>query len=323
MGAEQRLVACSLLCAGWWLALACSRAEPGGARPTTLGVGSSLAVAASTQTKPIAPRAGIGSPAETVEDAAVPHARTTTTTTTPGSRAALSVEAATTSRGSQGPRDTRDLPSNADAARPACRLLAAGDSLTDRRSGGGGYLELARRSCGCEITNLGKGGDMTNQIRKRFLAHLHASDEKYTHAVIFGGVNDLYSDLTAKRNVAKISADLEAMYRASKQRGMTVIAITVTPWGGFTRYFSEHRWSNTLRLNAWIRDGVSRGLTDAVVDGEHLLACGDEARLCARFAAPYRDGLHFGPEGHRELALALVRALGPPLCPRPPDDGPG
>lgn len=164
---------------------------------------------------------------------------------------------------------------------------------------------------------------MANQIRKRFLAHLQASNDHYTHAVIFGGVNDLYSDLTAKRTVEKITTDLDAMYRASKQRGLTVIAITVTPWGGFTRYFSEHRWSNTLRLNDWIRDSVGRGSIDAVIDAEHLLACGDPTRLCARYAAPYRDGLHFGPKGHREIALALVRALGPSLCRKPPDDGSG
>lgn len=206
-------------------------------------------------------------------------------------------------------------------SRRPCRLLAAGDSLTDPRSGGGGYLELAQRSCGCEVTNLGQGGAMVNQIRRRLLAHLEASGELYTHAVIFGGVNDLYSDLTAKRTVAKISADLDAMYRASKRHGLRVVALTVAPWGGFKRYFTDQRWTHTLELNAWIRQSPSRDSSDAVVDAESLLACGDPRFLCASYAAPYRDGLHFGPRGHRQLAVALVRALGPTFCPELPDDG--
>jgi lysophospholipase L1-like esterase len=207
------------------------------------------------------------------------------------------------------------------AARRECNLLAAGDSLTDPRSGGGGYLDLAVRACHCRVTNLGKGGAMVNQMRKRFVAQLEGTHELYTHAVIFGGVNDLYSDLTAKRTVRKINADLEAMYQASKARGLNVVAITVAPWGGFKRYFSQHRWANTLEVNAWIRASTSRGLSDAVIDAEHLLACGDAQRICESYAVPYRDGLHFGPKGHHQIALALVRALGAAYCTGLPDAG--
>ena len=100
-----------------------------------------------------------------------------------------------------------------------------------------------------------------------------------------------------------------------------VIAVTVTPWGGFRRYFTDHRWQNTLMLNQWIRAAHEHGLIDQVIDGERLLACSQAERLCDAYAAPYRDGLHFGPLGHQRLAEELARALGPVHCPVAPDDG--
>lgn len=202
-----------------------------------------------------------------------------------------------------------------------CRLLAVGDSLTDPKSGGGRYLNEARERCECQVTNLGKGGAMVNQIRARLLSHFAETRGTYSHVVIFGGVNDLYSDLTAKRTVAKIEADLELMYRAARARGARVIAMTVTPWGGFKRYFTPHRWQNTLTLNRWIRESRRRGLTDHVIDGEQLLSCGMAERLCEDFALPYRDGLHFGPGGHARLATELVKALAISGCGAEPDDG--
>lgn len=202
----------------------------------------------------------------------------------------------------------------------ACHLLVVGDSLSDPKSGGGGYLLAVNQRCQCAITNIAKGGAMVNQMRAQLFEHLENAPD-YSHAVVFGGVNDLYSDLTAKRTVAKIATDLEKMYRAMQQRRIKVIAITVTPWGGFRRYFTDHRWQNTLALNRWIRETQAHGMIDQVLDGEHLLACGDAERLCDAYAAPYRDGLHFGPLGHQRLAHELVQALGPAYCPVHPDHG--
>jgi spermidine synthase/lysophospholipase L1-like esterase len=209
---------------------------------------------------------------------------------------------------------------NAPAPSP-CKILAVGDSLTDPRSSGGGYLEALRSQCDCQITNLGKGGAMVNQMRARLLTHLAETTTAYTYVVVFGGVNDLYSDVTARRTLAQIKADLETMYRAARQRGARVVAITVTPWGGFRRYFTEHRWQNTLELNRWIRRGQESGLIDFVLDGERLLSCDKPERLCDRYAAPFRDGLHFGPVGHQRLAQALVQALGSARCRGAPDGG--
>ena len=95
------------------------------------------------------------------------------------------------------------------------------------------------------------------------------------------------------------------MYEIAHEHGAKVVAITVTPWGGFTRYFNPSRLAATLEVNRWILAQHTSGAIEAAVDAYPLLSCGDPAVLCARFAAPFHDGLHFGPEGHEELGEKL------------------
>lgn len=188
-------------------------------------------------------------------------------------------------------------------------IAAIGDSLTDPRSHGGGYLQYVKARCpGTEIDNFGKGATMVVQMRRSFQQQVAESSKRYTHIVVFGGVNDLYSDLTAHRTPAKIEADLSIMYGWAKQHGVKVVALTVAPWGGFKRYFNPSRASATREVNAWIRDQPARGQVDTVVDAYALLSCGEAEVLCERFFAPFRDGIHFGPEGHQLLGQALFRS---------------
>jgi lysophospholipase L1-like esterase len=191
-------------------------------------------------------------------------------------------------------------------------VAAIGDSLTSERSGGGGYLKRLRALCPeSRFDDLGVGGQMVNQMRRRFARDVlgeggGSAGVRYDHVIVFGGVNDLYSDLTAGRTVKKITADLGAMYGAARAQGLRVVAVTVAPWGGFTRYFNASREASTLELNRWILGRVKEGAVDVAVDAFPLLACG--SALCEEVARPHRDGLHFGPEGHRRLAEALHRS---------------
>jgi lysophospholipase L1-like esterase len=89
---------------------------------------------------------------------------------------------------------------------------------------------------------------------------------------------------------------------------MKVVALTVAPWGGFTRYFNPTRAEATHALNAWIRAQPARGTVDSVVDAYQILSCGDPDVLCERFFAPFKDGIHFGPAGQRLLGEALYHA---------------
>ena len=189
-------------------------------------------------------------------------------------------------------------------------IAAVGDSLTDPRSHGGGYLQYLKSRCPTlEIDNFGKGGAMVNQMRRKFDQEVATSPKRYTHLVIFGGVNDLYSDLTAFRTPAKIETDLGYMYAWGKAHDVKVVALTVAPWGGFKRYFNPARAEATRTVNAWIREQPGRGHVDQVLDAYALLSCGDPERLCEQLLKPFKDGIHFGPGGHELLGQALFREV--------------
>lgn len=186
-------------------------------------------------------------------------------------------------------------------------MLVLGDSLSDEAVGGGGFVKRLRERCrGARFDNRAKGGFMVNQIRKRLETEVLPQGGRYSHAVVFGGVNDLYSDQTANRTLPRIQSDLTKTYEALTARGTEVIAITVTPWGGFKRWYTPERGQNTLRLNGWILDRAANGVIADAVDAYPLLSCGEPESLCPELAAPHKDGLHFGRLGHEKLAEALL-----------------
>lgn len=186
-------------------------------------------------------------------------------------------------------------------------VAAIGDSLTDARSGGGKFLERLRVLCPrSRFDNYGKGGEMVNQMRHRFTEDVFGPGKPaYTHVIVFGGVNDLYSDRTAGRTPPLIENDLASMYAEARGHGAKVVAITVAPWGGFVRYYNASRGAATLEVNRWIAQRREAGAIDAAIDAYGLLSCGDPTRLCPEYTAPFHDGLHFGAEGHAKLAEAL------------------
>jgi lysophospholipase L1-like esterase len=196
------------------------------------------------------------------------------------------------------------------------KLVVLGDSLTDPKSHGGGFLEHLRARCpGLTVANFAKGGFMVNQMRRRFEKDVlpGADAAGYTHLLVFGGVNDLYSDLTAGRTPEKVAADLEHVFAEATSRGWKIVVLTVAPWGGFRQYDSPKRRAATARLNRWILGlpaTAEPGKITALETGP-LLTCGDPEVLCPAVAGMARDGLHFGPEGHRRLGEALRQAAFP------------
>jgi lysophospholipase L1-like esterase len=180
-----------------------------------------------------------------------------------------------------------------------------GDSLTDSRVGGGYVRYLEGRLPKSRFVSFAKGGAMVNQMRRQLDAMLADPEGGFTHLLVFGGVNDLYSDETAGRTVKKIETDLAALYAAGRARGMRVVGVTVAPWGGFSKYYSARRGAATRELNAWILAGPERSDLAAAVDAYALLSCGDPERLCPRYALAKSDGLHFGKLGHELLGKAL------------------
>jgi lysophospholipase L1-like esterase len=197
------------------------------------------------------------------------------------------------------------------------RVAAIGDSLTSAQGGGGKYLRYLQGRCPNSLfDNYGVGGEMVNQMRRRFARdvldkRIGQRQLPYSHVIVFGGVNDLYSDQTAGRSNEKIQKDLTAMYDAAHSVGMKVVAVAVAPWGGFTRYFNERRAQNTVALNQWMRAQLDTGHTDHWIDAYGLLSCGEPTRLCEAYALPFKDGLHFGTKGHEILGEALRKQAFP------------
>ena len=155
---------------------------------------------------------------------------------------------------------------------------------------------------------------MVNQMLGRLHQYFDEDPSVFSHIVVFGGVNDLYSDQTAHRTLPKIERDLTEMYRLARSHSQVVIAITVAPWGGFRRWYTDDRGRNTGELNQWIEHTHDRGDTDMVVVSDAVLTCGDPNSLCPALMPPFHDGLHFGTEGHRKLGEALLTALGASAC---------
>jgi lysophospholipase L1-like esterase len=194
-------------------------------------------------------------------------------------------------------------------------VAAIGDSLTDPKSHGGLYLrDLQQRCPESRFDSYGIGGQMVNQMRFRFAKDIlgdpsDTTKPRYTHVIVFGGVNDLYSDVSAGRTVDGIEADLTLMYRAAHERGIKVVAMTVTPWGGFRRYYNATRAAATVTLNRWILAQPATRAVDVSIDAYPLLSCGNPEELCESYATPFKDGLHFGPEGHERIAEALYNQV--------------
>lgn len=219
----------------------------------------------------------------------------------------------------QSPDSSASQPSGAPSATPnvnavppsprVCRVALIGDSLTDTRSAGGGlYVRYLEKRCPeSQFVNFAKGGAMVNQMRKKLETGVLVG-AGFTHLVVFGGVNDLYSDETAGRTPAKASADLAAMYATGRSQGLRVIGLTVAPWGGFTRYYNPRRAAATHELNRWLLTQPAAGTLDVAIDAFSLLSCGDPERLCPRYDRLHSDGLHFGKAGHEVLAAALYDA---------------
>jgi len=199
--------------------------------------------------------------------------------------------------------------SSAPAPKKRYSLAAIGDSLTDKKSQGGKYLEYLQEKCPkSRFDSWGKGGNMVSQMRKRFARDVlgegtNGARPSYSHLIVLGGIADIGSNETAGRTTDKIQADLTAMYRAAHDKGITVIALTIPPWGGFSEYNDERHRMMTV-MNGWLRKKPEP--VDHVVDIYPKLVC-NERELCPAYAWP--DKLHWSKKGHEVVGELLFQQL--------------
>ena len=195
------------------------------------------------------------------------------------------------------------------------RVAAIGDSLTAVRSRGGRYLDYLRRKCPkSRFDNYGVGGENVAQMRRRFQREVVGDPRakrrpRYSHVIVFGGVNDLMNDVSGGRSTAKIIADLDAMYTMARRAGARVVGITVAPWGGLESHYNPRRAGAMREVNDWILAQAQAGKIDLALDSVQLLGCDDGEKLCESFELPWiRDGLHFNEAAHDKLGQALYDA---------------
>lgn len=197
-------------------------------------------------------------------------------------------------------------PGQMDSAKRTYVVAAMGDSLTDPKSHGGKYLEYLKQQCPkSTFDSYGKGGNMVNQMRKRFARDVlgeggDGTKPSYTHVIILGGIGDILSNETATRTSEKIESDLGEMYRLAHEKGVSVVALTIPPWGAFKAY-NDARHTMTIEENDWIKSKPPN--VDRVVDIYPLLSCGEPRNLCDDYAWP--DKLHWGQKGHDVVGKAL------------------
>lgn len=199
-----------------------------------------------------------------------------------------------------------EQPSHLDSSKRTYVVAAMGDSLTDPKSHGGKYLEYLKQQCPkSTFDSYGKGGNMVNQMRKRFARDVlgeggDGTKPSYTHVIILGGIGDILSNETATRTSEKIQGDLGEMYRLAHEKGVSVVALTIPPWGAFKAY-NDARHTMTIEENDWIKSKPTN--VDRVVDIYPLLSCGEPRNLCDDYAWP--DKLHWGQKGHDVVGKAL------------------
>ena len=194
-------------------------------------------------------------------------------------------------------------------------VAAIGDSLTDPRSGGGKYLKsLAERCPESRFDAYGVGGQRTDHMRWRLTEDLFGRSTpwhkrpQYTHVIILGGVNDLAAATPRDARIERIKGNLSQMYRTARSRGVSVVALTLPPWGRL-RGIPDKRAGATDALNAWILEQQGSGAVDHAVDIYGALSCGDARLLCPKHRRFANDHIHWGTAGHSVVAELLHREV--------------
>lgn len=205
----------------------------------------------------------------------------------------------------------QETPGNVQPAGRIYRVAAIGDSLTDARSHGGKYLDWLRIRCPeSRFDNYGRGGENVAQMRRRFARNVLSGAKGYTHVIVFGGVNDVLGGDRLGRTTAHIVEDIDTMYALAREAGIEVIGVTVSPWTGYSEYYTPKKAAATLDVNRWIRSQAESGRIAYVLDAYELLSCGESGRLCASYEMRWiRDGLHFNADAHEKLGRALHQSV--------------
>ncbi|MFD5792628.1 GDSL-type esterase/lipase family protein [Streptomyces diastatochromogenes] len=196
-------------------------------------------------------------------------------------------------------------------------VVAFGDSLTD---GNGSTADtnhrwpdrLAHRLSGHRlgVLNAGVAGNrlLRDGVGPSALARLDADalDRAGVRAlIVFEGINDIKGSPEAN-DPAAFAAAYRTLVARAHARGIRVVGVTLTPYGGYPAY-TPAREAVRQRVNAFIRTG---GAFDAVADADAAVR---DPAAPQRILPGYDPGdhLHFNDAGMNRVAKVVARALGP------------
>lgn len=175
-------------------------------------------------------------------------------------------------------------------------ILSVGDSITANAQS---YAVQLGASCTqVAVTRLAVSGKQTSWMDEQ-VTQTTLNGKEYL--IILGGVNDISSG-----TFANTKAHLTSIYQKAKQAGVKVVAITQSPWKGWSSWTTE-KHQQTLELNAWIRSqqGVN---VDYVVDFYELTKDPQDPEKLAP-AYDSRDHLHPTAAAHTVLMNAIIQTI--------------
>lgn len=189
-------------------------------------------------------------------------------------------------------------------------ILCFGDSLSAETKGAPAYWRYIKPSGTTLVNGIAKeskgyGGQQVAAIlkaSKAIVAKVHPTD-----VVFLAGVNDIASSRTA----AKVIADLQAAWDYYHAQGARVIAVKLTPWFGYTKYFGAGKKTAqpfrevTNAVNAYLDS--QRGKTGGPEVVVETASLGDSnGALLKEYSA---GGLHMANAGKKALAALVAKAL--------------
>lgn len=175
------------------------------------------------------------------------------------------------------------------------KFLFIGDSLTAFQES---YADQLMNSCqNTSYKKIAKVGEKTDWM----LSELHkelAQGNKYDIIVIWGGVNDIYS----QSDINSAKYNLNSLYKLVKNNGSKIVALTILPTNTYKNSNPE-RIRLTNGLNDWIK---SNKYIDFVIDVNSILNDGNQG---TKKEYLQNDTLHLNAKGHQAIAEKLSKKI--------------
>lgn len=151
------------------------------------------------------------------------------------------------------------------------------------------------------VCNAGVAGEKTSDLLLRIARDVLA----YSPDVCFvmGGVNDISNGVTA----AAIIANLQSVYQQLTAKLITVVALTITPYGSGHASYNATNVQTMLTVNKWIRQYCAA--TPGMICVDTFAALVNPTGSGAAASGMMYDGLHPAPKGALAMGTAIKTVL--------------